>query len=177
VKFLVTHKFTSYLTEYYSENKKFGLDIGCKNRPYHDLFQCKYVGIDIPSEKIHNKNIFPDIFSTGESLPFNDNTFDFITCYSVIPYVKNIDNLFDEMYRVIQPNGVIVIIIMNLRGLALQPKTHFENRFNSKQLHLELKKHNLISIKHNNPKTFFLSTYYDKTSVYAYAIVKPKNKF
>jgi SAM-dependent methyltransferase len=170
---LAIHKFTKYLTEYYSKNKKFGLDIGCKNRPYHNFYHCNYVGIDIPSVKIHD-NVFPDIFSTGESLPFNDNTFDFITCYSVIPYVKNIGMLFDEIFRVIQPNGIVVIIIMNLKGLALQPKTHFENRFDTKRLHLELKKHNLISIKANNLKTLFLSTYYDKTSVYGYAIVKPK---
>jgi len=176
VKILATHKFTSYLTEHYSQNKKFGLDIGCRHRPYHDLYKCKYIGIDIPSSISYSKNVVPDIFSSGDFLPFNDNTFDFITCYSVIPYVKNIDKLFDEMYRVIKSNGVAVIIIMNLKGLALQPKTHFENRFNSKQLHIELKKHSLISIKHNNLKTFFLSTYYDKTSVYAYAIVKPKNK-
>lgn len=78
------------------------------------------------------------------------------------------------MYRVIKPSGTAVVIIMNLRGLALQPKTHFENRYNSSQLHAKLKEHGFKSIKYKNPKAFFLSMYYDRTSVYAYAIVQPK---
>lgn len=170
---LARHTFTSYLTEHYSRNKQFGLDIGCRKRPYHDLFKCEYIGIDIPKGKPLNDQFVPDIYSSGEFLPFNENSFDFITCYSVIPYVKNVGDLFDEMYRVMKPNGVAVIIIMNLKGLALQPKTQFENRFNSNQLQKELKKHGLKSIKHHNLKTFLLSTYYDKTSVYAYAVVTP----
>ena len=93
---LAQHKFTSYLTKHYSTNKKFGLDIGCRQRPYDDLYQCKYVGIDLPSSISYGENITPDIFSSGEFLPFKDNSFDFITCYSVIPYVKNIDRFFDR---------------------------------------------------------------------------------
>ena len=174
MKILARHKFTSYLTEYYSQNKKFGLDIGCKKRPYDDLYSCKYIGIDIPSDNPVTNPTFPDIYSSGEFLPFNDDTFDFITCYSVIPYVKNVGNLFNEMYRVMKSSGVAVVIIMNLKGLSLQPNTHFVNRFNSNQLHQELNRHGFKSIKHHNPKTFFLSTYYDKTSVYAYAIVQPE---
>jgi len=171
---LAQHKFTSYLTKHYSTNKKFGLDIGCRQRPYDDLYQCKYVGIDLPSSISYGENITPDIFSSGEFLPFKDNSFDFITCYSVIPYVKNIDRFFDEMNRVMQSSGVAIIIIMNIKGLNLQPETKFEQRYSSKDLQKKLEEHNFISIKHSNPKAFFLSTYYDKKSVYAYAIVKPK---
>jgi len=173
-KDLATHRFASYLTQHYSKNKKFGLDIGCRQRPYHKLYKCKYIGIDLPSSTSYGKNIFPNIFSSGNFLPFKDNTFDFITCYSVIPYIKNVNQFFDEMYRVLTPDGIAVIIIMNLKGLKLQPKTFFENRFSSKQLHDELKKHGFVSIKNKNPKALLQSIYYDKTSVYAYAIVSPK---
>lgn len=151
-----------------------GLDIGCKFRPYDDEYNCEYVGIDFPSEIFNKETKKPHIFGTGETLPFPNNCFDFITTYSVVPYVKNIDKFLSEMYRVIKPSGIAVVIIMNLRGLALQPQTHFENRFNSHQLHKKLKQHGFNSIKFKNPKTFFCSTYYDLRSVYAYAIVRPK---
>jgi ubiquinone/menaquinone biosynthesis C-methylase UbiE len=162
------------LTNHYSKNKKIGLDIGCKFRPYEDEYNCEYVGLDLPSEIFKEDTKKPHIYGTGESLPFLDNSFDFITTYSVVPYVKNIDNFFNEMHRVLKPSGTAVIIIMNLRGLNLQPKTHFENRYTSSQLINKLKQHGFTSIKNKNLKTFALSNYYDITSVYAYAIVTPK---
>jgi len=150
------------------------LDIGCKFKPYDDDIKCEYIGIDLPSQKFSNSKKKPDVFSSGSNLPFPDNSFDFINCYSVIPYVKNPDDLFSEIYRVLKHNGVAVIIIMNLRGLALQPNTFFENRYNSKALHKKLSEHKLRSIKAKNLKALLFSAYYDKTSVYAYAIVTPK---
>lgn len=129
--------------------------------------------MDFPSEIFKDGLKKPDVFASGEVLPFRNNSFDFITSYSVVPYVKNVNKFFSEMYRVIKPSGVAVIIIMNLKGLALQPQTYFENRYNSHQLHTKLKHHGFKSIKFKNPKAFFFSTYYDLTSVYAYAIVSP----
>jgi ubiquinone/menaquinone biosynthesis C-methylase UbiE len=162
------------LTEHYSKNKQICLDIGCKFRPYEENCNCKYVGLDLPSELFKPGTKKPNVFGTGEKLPFANNTFDFVTTYSVVPYVKNIDQFFDEIYRVIKPNGIVVVVIMNLKGLALQPNTHFENRYNSTNLHKKLKQHGFQSIKFKNLKTLLFSTYFDQTSVYAYAIVKPK---
>ncbi|MEX1053800.1 MAG: class I SAM-dependent methyltransferase [Nitrosopumilaceae archaeon] len=150
------------------------MDIGCRLRPYDGAIKCEYIGLDLPSETSFDGVKKPDIFATGATLPFANNTFDLITCYSVVPYVKEVDSLFNEMYRVMKPEGVAIIIIMNLRGLELQPNTHFHNRYNSKKLHEKLKQHHFKSIKFRNLKTLFFSTYFDLTSVYAYAIVTPK---
>jgi len=162
------------LTNYYSKNKKFGLDIGCKFKPYDDDIKCEYIGIDLQSERFLHSEKKPDIYTSGTNLPFVNNSFDFINCYSVIPYVKNPDTLFSEIYRVLKSEGTAVMIIMNLRGLDLQPKTHFENRYSSKKLHQKLREHNFISIKPKNLKALLFSSYYDRTSVYSYAIVTPK---
>ena len=116
----------------------------------------------------------PHIFGTGVNLPFADNSFDLVTCYSVIPYVDDIDTFLNEMFRVIKPKGIAVIIIMNLRGLALHPNEFHPNKYNSKQLQQKLNQHGFNSIKHKNLKTLFYSTYFDFSSVYAYAIVTPK---
>ena len=138
------------------------------------MYKCEYIGIDLLDSTSNNSNTKPDFFASGEELPFRNNIFDFVTCYSVVPYVENIDKFFDEMFRVMTPNSIAVIIIMNLRGLALQSQTHFENRFNSRQLQKKLKEHGFKSIKFRNLKTLFYSTYFDLTSVYAYAIVTPE---
>lgn len=171
------HWFTTYLTKHYSTNKNFGLDIGCRTRPYDEIYNCKYLGIDLLTKSMKHYEVKPDIFADGKSLPFKDNTFDFVTTYSVVPYVKNIDKFFSEMYRVMKPKSIAIIIIMNLRGLALQSHEHFENKFSSRDLHRVLKRHHFRSRKFLNLKTLIFSWYFDLTSVYGYAIVEPvKNR-
>ena len=77
------------------------------------------------------------------------------------------------MYRVMKPKGIAVVIIMNLRGLALDPSGHYENRYDSKTLTKKLKQNGFRSIKSKNLKALLFSTYYNLTSVYAYDIVTP----
>ena len=52
----------------------------------------------MPSELFKPGTKKPNIFGTGEKLPFTNNTFDFITTYSVVPYVKNIDQFFEDFF-------------------------------------------------------------------------------
>jgi len=77
------------------------------------------------------------------------------------------------MHRVMKPDGIAVIIIMNLKALAKDPNGYYPNKLSSKQLDKKLKEHNFKSIKNQNLKAFIWSTYFDKTSVYSYSIVKP----
>ena len=170
---MVQHWFTAYLTDYYSKNKTLGLDIGCGKKPYQQIFNCKYIGIDVPS-KLENNKDKPDFFANGDCLPFNVDTFDFVTCYSVIPYIEKIDQFLDEMHRVMKHDGIAVITIMNLKALSNDPDGYYPNKFSSKQLEKKLSNHNFKSIKHKNLKATIWSSYFDRTSVYSYAIVQCK---
>ena len=119
----------------------------------------------------------PNCYANGENLPFKDDSFDFITSYSVIPYVENIDKFLNEMYRVSKNNAIAVITIMNLKSLARDPDGYYPNKFSSKQLEKKLLQHGFKSVKTKNLKALFWSSYFNKTSVYSYAIVKCiKNK-
>ena len=169
---MVKHWFTTYLTDYYSRNKKNGLDLGCGNKPYKEIYNCSYVGIDYSSQKLKNSKNKPDFFGIGENLPFRNDTFDFLTCYSVIPYVEKIDQFLNEIYRVTKNDGIIVITIMNLKALAKDSEGHYPNKFSSKELETILVKHGFESIKSKNFKALIWSTYFNLTSVYSYAIVK-----
>jgi len=168
---ITRHWFHQYLLEYYSKNKALGLDIGCGLRNYHNNYRCKYVGIDLPT--YYNVKLKPDICAEGSMLPFKDNTFDLVVSYSVLTMIKEIDRALDEMYRVLIPNGIALIIIMNLRGLALQPQTFFWNRYDSRLLNKKLKEHRFRSIVKKNLKALVWSKWFDMTSVYAYAVMTP----
>ncbi len=169
---MAKHWFHSYLLQHYSSNKVMALDVGCAMRPYHDDYKCRYIGLDLLTRPY--ESIKPDIFADGSNLSFRDNTFDLLVSYAVIPYVEKVDNLLEEMYRVIKPKGIALIIIMNLRGLALHPDTNFKNKYDSAKLNQKLKEHRFKSIIEKNVKAWFWSKYYDRTSVYSYAVMTPR---
>ncbi len=49
----------------------------------------------------------------AESLPFADNSFDFIHCVSVIEHVDNVEKSLKEMIRVLNPKGTIYLSTAN----------------------------------------------------------------
>ena len=165
------HWFTAYLTSYYSKGKTLGLDVGSGYRNWHEFFQCKYLAVDLPSKLNQVKSKRPDVSCTSCYLPFKDNSFDFLSCYSVIPEIINIDLALEEMKRVLKPNGIAIFIVQNLRAMKLN-KQNFVNQFDSKMLNNKLQSHNFKSIKHKNFQTLLFSHYYNVTSLYQYAIVK-----
>ena len=68
--------------------------------------------------------------------------------------------------------AIAVIIVQNPRGMNLNKNENLTNRFTMKTLNQKLFSYGFRSIRHKNLKTFFYSTYYDLTSVYAFAIVQ-----
>jgi ubiquinone/menaquinone biosynthesis C-methylase UbiE len=60
--------------------------------------------------KIKEKN-YPDwyldrfIKGIGENLPFDDNTFDFITSYQTLEHVQDVNKCLREIFRVLKPGG------------------------------------------------------------------------
>lgn len=45
----------------------------------------------------------------AEEIPFNNNEFDFVYCYTVLEHVKDVGKSIDEMIRVVKPNGFVHI--------------------------------------------------------------------
>jgi ubiquinone/menaquinone biosynthesis C-methylase UbiE len=55
------------------------------------------------------------ILAYGESLPFEDESFDFVHCFTVIEHVNDVEKCIDEMIRVTKKNGRIIINTPNYR--------------------------------------------------------------
>jgi SAM-dependent methyltransferase len=86
------------------------LDFGCGSKPYKSIFKCnRYVGVDFenPGHSHENENI--DFYYNGKELPFGDSQFDAILCSEVFEHVFNLDEILKELYRVLKPDGVILI--------------------------------------------------------------------
>ncbi|KAG4105507.1 methylase [Neocallimastix lanati (nom. inval.)] len=105
------------------------LDMGCgtgntiesliKNYP-----DAHYTGIDIAEKmievakkKVQNENV-EFVVGDSENLPFEDNKFDVILCKESIHHYPNPEKFFNEAYRVLRPNGRLIIVDMNVNAVT-----------------------------------------------------------
>lgn len=101
--------------DYHSKNI---LDIGCRhgtlirNLQIHGFANLS--GIDINEKAIRvGLKAYPSLEGRltsydGQKLPFEDETFHVISMFDVLEHVPCVSGLLDEIYRVLQPSGVLV---------------------------------------------------------------------
>ena len=128
--FYETHRSLSEMLDRYVKNGDKILDLGAGigNVTGVLLEKSKFVtALDYsPTSLEVLRRRYPDVFevvvSNMESLPFEDDTFDWVVCVSVLSYV-NREKVESEIRRVLRPQGHL-IIIDSLRGLSLSFKSH-----------------------------------------------------
>lgn len=70
-----------------------------------EICRLKAQNIGIQTENLTN--------NVAESLPFDDETFDFILSFSVFEHVQNVDKSFEEAIRVLKKDGVAYLSFPN----------------------------------------------------------------
>jgi len=114
--FLINPLMSSFLPQ---EKDLTVLDLGCGNGYWTKLLAKKYkkvVGIDnsqnlikIAKSKRQLSNIEYKLVEIEADFPFTNDSFDLIFSNMVIHYIKNINKLAQELYRIIKPNGLIIL--------------------------------------------------------------------
>lgn len=108
---------TEYFLKNYpiSNNKPNLLDVGSGNGDHIAIFDdigFSVYGIDknpyVPCTIKANR--FKKVDLEVDNIPYPDNYFDFIFSKSVIEHIFNTEHLFKEMYRVLKPDGKIIIM-------------------------------------------------------------------
>ena len=94
------------------------LDIGCGTGYLIEIlskeYGAEYIGLDLSSEMIKqasSKNINNAKFVEGKSdnLPFEDNTFDVVTCSQSFHHYPETDKPMQEAFRVLRKDGLYII--------------------------------------------------------------------
>ncbi|MBQ8132638.1 MAG: class I SAM-dependent methyltransferase [Bacilli bacterium] len=104
----------------YLKDKKYNnlLDIGCGTGYLIDMLskdnQANYTGLDLSPKMIdecNKKKIKNATFIEGKSdeLPFDDNTFDVVTCSQSFHHYPETDKPLQEALRVLKPDGLYII--------------------------------------------------------------------
>jgi SAM-dependent methyltransferase len=123
------------------------LDAGCGNGAYANIFQKsgyqKIYAVDLFKE-INTKEILYTKASI-DSLPFENDTFDFIYSLSVIYYLPSIEKTFGELYRVLKPGSTIIITGHTKYSLFTAWRVTLRKLFNKQYEHLNEAKFNTCS--------------------------------
>lgn len=94
--------------------KGFILDAGCGNFYYANAIRStsrEIICLDIvrPEKDLIKNNMFFN--GSIERLPFKNDSFDFIYCFSVIQFIDNDRAVIEEFYRVLKPGGRLLLTI------------------------------------------------------------------
>ncbi len=103
------------------------LDVGCgpavlptwlaRSHRQLDTREWVTVGIDLDQQAIRrNSDVRWRVIGDVESLPFDDESFSLVTANMVVEHVEDPTALFEELKRVVQPQGRIIIHTPNARG-------------------------------------------------------------
>jgi ubiquinone/menaquinone biosynthesis C-methylase UbiE len=93
------------------------LDIGCFDGNitfaignYFNLQKSQINGVDIVEFNNRNKNITFAKYD-GITLPYDDNSFDLITCLMTLHHIQNenLSKIMCEIYRVLKKNGIVIV--------------------------------------------------------------------
>lgn len=99
-----------YAQKFYQANAK-ALDLGCGDGYWSEkLKQIGYQTTSVDSEKRY-KDI--QIINANKPLPFPDNSFDLVWSLEVIEHLDKPEQVFQEIKRVLKPNGHFILTTPN----------------------------------------------------------------
>jgi len=119
------------------------LDIGCGNKPYKDLFESNidaYIGCDVVQSDLN----LVDVICEANNIPLDSETFDTIFSTQVIEHVADHNGLVSEAFRLLKPQGKIIISGPMYWHLHEEPHDYF--RFTKYGFEYLLAKHGFSDI-------------------------------
>lgn len=144
------------------------LDFGCGAKPYRGLFvNCTdYVGVDIEESGHSHISEQIDCYYDGKKLPFEDNYFDNIFSSEVFEHISNLDQILDELYRVLKVDGLLLVTVPFVWNEHEIPYDF--NRFTQFGIEKCLKKHGFTIVESRKSTNYLEVVYQMKAEYYRY---------
>lgn len=149
------------------------LDIGCGSMPYKRLFNVdKFLGMDIDSEFSRKLGV-ADYFYNGKTFPLKSSSFDSCICNQVLEHVFNPDEFLGEIYRILKPNGKLLLTVPFVWDEHEQPYDYA--RYTSFGLQSLLEKNGFKLLQHEKICSD-ASVIFQITNLYIFKLVIKRNK-
>jgi len=96
------------------------LDVGCGYRPLANCVTAqRYIGLDYdPDQDV-------DVVGSALRLPFHDQSVDSALCTEVLEHVSDPALVLTELWRVLKPDGTLLITVPMSWGLHYEPYDYF----------------------------------------------------
>lgn len=102
------------------------LDLGCGGKPYRELLggsARRWTGLDQPMTASGHSSA--NAYGSALALPFASESFDTVLCTEVLEHVTAPHVLFQEVRRVLKPNGHLVLTVPQVNPLHEEPHDYF----------------------------------------------------
>lgn len=104
------------------------LDLGCGQQPHRELApEGGYVGLEV--DRARYAHTPPQVWGSGLHLPFGEGSFATVLCAQVLEHVPEPGQLMDEVNRVLQRGGHLILTAPHIWGVHEEPHDYY--RFTS----------------------------------------------
>lgn len=134
----------------------------------------EYIGIDIEISGHDHSDSQIDLYYDGKNIPFADSSFDFVFASEVIEHVFNLDELLQEIVRVLRPNGYVGLTCPFVWPEHEQPYDYA--RYTSFALQALASQHKLDLVR-CEPSNSFPEVIIQLINYYIYHKILPRNKY
>ena len=108
--YLVRNRLLKGVTKYAGQLQGTLLDFGCGSKPYKSLINVEnYIGLDFDGQGHDHTNEQIDVFYDGKKIPFENEYFDSVFTSEVFEHVFNLEEVLQEIHRVMKKGGLILI--------------------------------------------------------------------
>jgi len=150
------------------------LDVGCGEKPYESLFQCRQnLGIEIATP-LNRKKSKADLYYDGSRFPVEDASFDWVVCSQVFEHVFSPKEFLSEIARVLKADGGLLMTVPFIWDEHEQPFDFA--RYSSFGLRSLLESHGFVILEHRKTLTD-IRVLFQMLNDYIYKITATKNSF
>ena len=151
------------------------LDVGCGRKPYESLFNvASYIGLDVAGGGHDDAAKSADVYYDGKVIPFVDSFFDYVISNQVLEHVFEPKLFIEEIYRVLKPNGLLLITVPFVWDEHEKPYDY--GRYTSFGLNHLISKKGFEIIEQYKSGSY-IDTLTQMFSSYVYTIFSTKNQY
>lgn len=126
VHYITAKNIIRVLKKYVPDKKNILFDLGCGRKPYHDLIAQhfkKHIGLEYPNPNHKDDNA--DIYGSAYHTAVKDKTTDAVFTAAVLEHLENPGKAIQEAYRILKPEGLIIITAPLMWHLHEEPRDFY----------------------------------------------------